>query len=120
VAPLTDTERSGLRDQLLDERVRMERQLASLERNFAELVESADLQPPDDEHDPDATTAYDRAQITSLATATRAQLVNVDRALAAIEDGPYGACRRCGRSIGVARLQALPAATRCVTCAATG
>lgn len=120
MAPLTDTERSALREQLLAERVRMVRQLAALERNFEELVESAELQPPDDEHDPDATTAYDRAQVSSLATATRVRLAEVDRALAAIDGGPYGACGRCGRSIGVARLQAMPATTTCVTCAATG
>ncbi|CAN5230109.1 hypothetical protein BH24ACT1_BH24ACT1_12420 [soil metagenome] len=73
--PLTDSMRLALREQLISDRVVMERQLAGLVRNFEDLVEAAELQPPDDEHDPDGTTAFDRAQVTSLALATRAHLV---------------------------------------------
>ncbi len=98
----------------------MERQLLKLEGDFEELVEAAELQPPDDEHDPDGTTAYDRAQVTSLARATRSHLVEVDRALVAIEDEGFGACEQCGRSIGAVRLEALPGVRTCVTCAAMG
>ena len=115
---LTEAERLALRDQLVAERAVTERQLSGLERTFDELVEGVGLQPPDDEHDPDGTTAYERAQVTSLAEATRAHLAEVDRALVAIEDEGFGACAQCGRSIGVERLQALPGVRKCVTCAA--
>ena len=60
--------------------------------------------------------------MTSLAAATRARRDELDRALAAIDDGDgsYGICERCGGPIGMERLEALPGTTRCVTCAAQG
>jgi DnaK suppressor protein len=117
MAALTDAERSGLRDQLVRERARSAHQLAELDRTFDELVDAADLEPPDDEHDPDGTTAYERAQVTSLAGAARVRLAELDRALDAIDGEGYGVCERCHRPIGLARLQALPASIRCVDCA---
>jgi len=32
--------------------------------------------------------------------------------------GDYGKCEQCGRDIGAERLEALPTATRCITCQA--
>lgn len=116
----TEQERAALRKRLLAERETAERRLVELERTFDELVAAADLEPPDDEHDPDGTTAYERAQVTSLAAATRRRREELDRALAALDAGGdgYGICERCGGPIGVERLEALPGATRCVSCAA--
>lgn len=116
-APLTDAERAALRELLVAERARAQRRLSSLERTLDEMIEAADLEPPDDEHDPEGTTAYERAQVTSLAIETRARLAQLDRALVDIEDEGYGACRRCGQPIGWPRLQALPGTTRCMACA---
>ena len=119
--PPTDDERAALRARLLAERATAERRLAELERTFDELVAAADLEPPDDEHDPDGTTAYERAQVTSLAAAARARRDELERALAAIDGGgSYGICELCGGPIGIERLEALPGATRCVTCATRG
>src|ERR671916_124907 len=121
-SPLTDPERAALRERLLAERATAERRLAALERTFDELVAAADLEPPDDEHDPDGTTAYERAQVTSLAATTRTRRDELDRALAAIDGGShgYGVCEQCGGAIGIERLRALPGTARCVTCAAHG
>ena len=47
------------------------------------------------------------------------QLVRIDRALAKLDDGTYGACDSCGQPIARARLQAMPDSTLCLTCAAT-
>jgi RNA polymerase-binding transcription factor DksA len=111
-------EREALRRALVAERDATVRRLASLERTFAELVEAADLEPPDDEHDPDGTTAYERAQVTSLAREARTQLARLDRALAGVDAGTVGTCARCGRPIGAERLLAVPGTDRCVACAA--
>jgi DnaK suppressor protein len=81
-------------------------------------VAAADLEPPDDEHDPDGTTAYERAQVASLAAEARAELAALDDALATATD--LAACRSCGAPIGAERLAALPGTRVCVTCAATG
>lgn len=39
-------------------------------------------------------------------------------ALGRIEAGEYGVCSNCGADIAMARLAALPTATRCIQCAA--
>jgi DnaK suppressor protein len=104
---------------LAAERARAQQRLRSLERTFDEMIDAADLEPPDDEHDPEGTTAYERAQVTSLAAEARARLAQIDRAFTEIDDGSYGACQRCGQPIGWPRLQALPGTTRCMRCAAS-
>lgn len=118
--PLSEADRHALREQLLHERARVAEQLAALVRTFDELVDAADLEPPDDEHDPDGTTAYERAQVTSLAAASRTQLSDLDRAMAAMDHDGYGACKVCGRPVDLERLQAVPGTLRCVTCASAG
>ena len=115
--PLTEAQHGALRALLRVERAQVLRRLASLERTFDEIVDAADLEPPDDEHDPDGTTAYERAQVTSLVVEARARLLQVDRALAGVDGEDHGACERCGHPIGWPRLQALPATLRCVQCA---
>jgi DnaK suppressor protein len=115
--PLTDAERAALRELLVAERAGAQRRLSSLERTFDEMVDAADLEPPDDEHDPEGTTAYERAQVTSLAAEARVRLTQLDRALTEIDDEAYGACEQCGQPIGWPRLQAQPGTTRCIRCA---
>lgn len=122
-APLSENERVALRRKLLAERGRVAQQLDALVRTFDELVAAADLEPPDDEHDPDGTTAYERAQVTSLATSSRARLDDLDRAIAMMDgdgDGDYGTCEVCGRPIARERLEAVLGTRRCVTCASVG
>ena len=116
MAPLTEIERAALRELVVVERARAQQRLSSLERTFDEMVDAADLEPPDDEHDPEGTTAYERAQVASLAAEARARLTQLDRALTELDEG-YGACQRCGQPIGWPRLQALPGTTCCVRCA---
>ena len=47
----------------------------------------------------------------------RATLADVIRAQEKLAEGTYGVCDRCGEDIADARLEALPWATLCVTCA---
>jgi len=42
----------------------------------------------------------------------------IETALTAIDQGRYGLCRACGMQIGSARLEAEPAAERCIACQA--
>lgn len=73
------------------ERARAQRRLSSLERTLDEMIDAADLEPPDDEHDPEGTRAYERAQVTSRAAEARARLTQLDRARTEIDDEGYGA-----------------------------
>jgi DnaK suppressor protein len=45
------------------------------------------------------------------------ELTRVENALRAMDAGTYGICQRCEEPIAPARLEAMPHATLCVTCA---
>jgi DnaK suppressor protein len=53
---------------------------------------------------------------SQLAQSESRELAQIDEALARIRAGDYGICDGCGEQIPLARLQALPYATRCVKC----
>ncbi|MCU1394115.1 MAG: TraR/DksA family transcriptional regulator [Ilumatobacteraceae bacterium] len=115
---MTSRNRRALRTHVLEELIRLDEQIASLTRSFDDIVAAAELTSTDDEHDPEgATVAFERAQVTALlrqAEADREALrITVDR----IEDPAFGVCEHCAGFIGIERLLALPAATRCVACA---
>jgi DnaK suppressor protein len=63
------------------------------------------------------TEAVERLSTTATARSIADSIADIDRALAKIDDGSYGICDVCGRDIGADRLEALPAAARCVDCA---
>jgi len=57
------------------------------------------------------------AVLAGIGEATAAELAQVNRALAKIEQGTYGLCSQCGQPIDERRLQALPYSDRCISCA---
>jgi DnaK suppressor protein len=63
------------------------------------------------------TEAVERLNTTAAARSLADSIADIERALAKIDAGSYGICDGCGNEIGVDRLEALPAATRCVVCA---
>ena len=56
--------------------------------------------------------------VDSLDVHTKREITQLRSALSRIDDGTYGQCMACGDPIADARLDALPTATLCVTCAA--
>lgn len=63
----------------------------------------------------------DRGQVTSeqgenlaLADTFRSKLSKVELALTRIADGTYGTCEVCNQAISEARLEAVPATSRCI------
>lgn len=62
----------------------------------------------------------ERSRLISVASALRSNLRDVDRALAKIHAGTYGACERCGDPIATERLDALPWAMLCIRCKQEG
>lgn len=106
------------RSALAAQREDLAAQAAALARDLAGIMDAASLVATDDEHDPEgATIAFERAQTSALLDRTRARLVELDRALARLEQGSYGRCERCGQPIPAARLAARPDARSCVSCA---
>jgi DnaK suppressor protein len=60
----------------------------------------------------------ERGEAERLATELREQLDEVDAALERLGSGRYGVCEGCGKPIGAARLEAMPAARFCIVDAA--
>jgi DnaK suppressor protein len=58
----------------------------------------------------------ERSRLIALVSALRAELLEVQRALTAIDGGTYGRCERCGNPIGEERLDAIPWAILCIDC----
>jgi len=105
---------------LVAERVRIGARLEDLTRQFEGIVAASESTNADDEHDPEGSTiAFDRAQVAAVIAQTRRHLDDLDTALRRLQSGAYGVCERCGDVIGAARLDALPAAATCISCAST-
>lgn len=64
-----------------------------------------------------AASHYDAEMNVQLMETKEEILAAVEVALESIEDGTYGTCSECGRRIAKARLNAIPYAVECVTCA---
>jgi RNA polymerase-binding transcription factor DksA len=115
---LTLRDRRSLRTAIVDEMSRLDEQVASLTRSFDDIVAAAALTSTDDEHDPEgATIAFERAQVSALLHQAQADRAALRRRMDLLDDDVYGICEECGGFIGVERLMALPAASRCVICA---
>jgi RNA polymerase-binding transcription factor DksA len=61
--------------------------------------------------------SVERDRVLSLQAMARQRLDDIDAAVRRLESGAYGACRTCRRPIPMARLEAVPEATQCVSCA---
>ena len=106
------------RERLIAERDRLAQQVETLTADFDAIVESSELVSTDDEHDPDGSTvAFERQMVAGLLREAKAQLEELDVALARVEAGTYGRCESCGQPIPTERLEALPGTATCITCA---
>ena len=105
-----------IRDELIRRRAELQAELSRL------------TQPPEEgasvgfgKRVGDGTTeAVERLATTATARSIAASIADVDNALARIDEGTYGFCDVCGLEIPPTRIEALPATTRCVTCASLG
>jgi RNA polymerase-binding transcription factor DksA len=60
----------------------------------------------------------ERGEAERLAAELREALDEVEAAIQRLQDGTYGSCEVCGKPIGAARLEAMPAARLCIADAA--
>jgi DnaK suppressor protein len=58
----------------------------------------------------------ERSQVIAVVRALRSNLADVERAVSKMDAGTYGVCERCGRPIGLERLEALPWAVLGIDC----
>jgi len=110
------------RQLLLDERSTYVESAAALKAQADSLAlehEPGDVQF-DEEGGEGGTANVDREMDLHLSAQARATVLEIDRALAKIDDGTYGLCEQCGDAIPEPRLQALPHAALCVSCKSGG
>jgi DnaK suppressor protein len=100
---------STVRSDLTAERDRLEAQIASLEPGHGSA--SPDF---DDNFADSGQVAAEQGENKVLASQLRSELDEVERALAKLDDGSYGACETCSEPISAARLEAMPAARFCI------
>jgi RNA polymerase-binding transcription factor len=109
---------SELRTLLERERDEARTQIASLDADFASIVDASRDVAADDEHDPEgATIAFERQQVDAIRTQAIRRLGDLDHALEQLAEGSYGTCEACGNPIAAERLAARPAARTCISCA---
>jgi RNA polymerase-binding transcription factor DksA len=98
----------GAHEELAAERARLEAQLAGLEPGTG-------TSPSFDDNFADSgQVAAEQGENKVLASQLRAELDEVERALAKLDDGSYGTCETCGETISTDRLEAMPAARHCI------
>lgn len=99
------------RAQLTDERGRLADQLRQLGRG-----PGAELDFDEGFADTGQVTA-ERGEVDAIAGTLQETLHEIDDALEKFDAGTYGRCEECGAEITEARLEAMPAARHCITCA---
>ncbi|WP_233859238.1 TraR/DksA family transcriptional regulator [Paraburkholderia sp. HD33-4] len=112
---LTSSELMLLQEWLCERRREL---LATLRGEYGDL---AGARPPEalgSESHPDETASRKAGEELrdALARHDFHELQQIDRALASIAAGLYGACVECGEPIGYERLAAAPYTARCVSC----
>ena len=102
----------------VDYRELLEAERADLRAQLAELGfgEAGALAYDPNFADTSQVTA-ERGEAEALAGQLRDTLAEVEAAIDRLVHGSYGHCERCGQPISPARLEAKPAARRCIACA---
>lgn len=90
---------------------------AELTKDLLDIEDALDDPMPKDWEDRSAERQGDEV-LEALGTHDLAEIRQIDAALARIDAGTYGTCQRCGNSISIERLTALPATPFCKVCAA--
>jgi DnaK suppressor protein len=116
---LSTLQQETLRTRLVAERNRLVHLIHGLDVQLAELSESEAGEHPAGNHLADVGTDLgEQETMLTLESNEREILAQVERALQRLDEGVYGQCERCGQPIPFERLEALPYATRCITCQA--
>jgi DnaK suppressor protein len=105
---MVESTHASLRAHLVSERDRVNDQLAELGVSRDSFDEGF--------ADSGQVTA-ERSEVEALVGTLKETLTDIDAALAKFESGTYGICESCGGPIAEPRLEAMPAARLCITCA---
>lgn len=110
------------KNQLESERDRLTEMIRDHEQELEEarLTETSADRSPDPGSADAGSLKFEYEKELSIERNATDLLHKVEHALKRVEAGKYGVCEVCGESIPVARLEVLPYATTCVSCARKG
>ena len=111
----TKDELKEVLDDLHTHRDRLVPLIAAHERELEGLMKDAGDGAGHDQADMGATS-FERDHELTVVANEREMLLQIDKALARIDDGTYGVCESCGEAIGKMRVMAFPRATLCLPC----
>ena len=94
----------------------LENRLSELTRRMKEIDDSL-AAPGDDDFEEMATEAENDETLEALGRASQEEVRRIQMALERVRNGTYGKCVTCDAPISDERLEAIPHATRCVSCA---
>jgi DnaK suppressor protein len=83
----------------------------------AQLAEHGGGVQHDDNFADSGQVAAEQGENRALVGQLEETLAEVERALAKLDEGSYGTCESCGKTISEARLEAMPATRYCIDCA---
>jgi RNA polymerase-binding transcription factor DksA len=112
----TKKELDDLRQRLMGEQAELNDQLTTIEEtSFSASQSDMSGEVSFDEENADAGSfTFERERDLSIEHNVRDLLGKIDRALTRMDEGRYGICSRCGRTIEKARLKALPYVDLCI------
>ena len=103
------TKHDGVQLKLVQRRDELQQKLADIQH--AESVETT-------QGETDNAHEWENAEVREdLAQEASDELDAVQGALARVQEGTYGICSSCGKPIGAKRLEAMPEALLCISCA---
>ena len=111
------TELNELQKKLKSEHKRLEEELEQLHNNASSADERREGSPFG-KREEEATETLELEKRLALENRVRQELSGIEHALRKFEEGTYGKCDNCGKSIDPARLEALPQASLCLDCKA--
>lgn len=107
-----------LKQKLLAEKERLEKNLASAETSQKGVDREYETTFPELDRDQEENADEMEMYEDNLATdeALKSELKKINEALAAMENGTYGICKNCNQEIPLERLSVYPQAQSCIAC----
>lgn len=103
-------------DEYQDIRTRLQQKLEQLEHRLGKIDHNL-RQTPDRDSQEQAQERENDEVLERLDQSGRDELNLLQAALERMDTGTYGVCSQCGKAIPVQRLEVLPYALTCITCA---
>lgn len=115
---MNDTQRKKIEERLLEERKERLEALAELDDRIKEQLQAGELTKYPLHMADEGTRTMEQEKEMLLAHTEGEQLLEIDDALRRLYKEPdtFGVCDRCGKEIGMERLEMVPWAKLCISC----